>query len=227
MRSEKVPAKLSPQNTIAAIVAAAGREFGERGLEGARMENIARRCGKTKQLIYHYYGSKERLFADVVSRNHERAIAELIAYDYEGLEPEQAFRAFLRNMADQYRRFPEWAPMMLDENLQDGVHYAERRKLRAVTQPLLAQFRRILERGAAQGLFAANVEVDKFYAAAFSLVTACFLTGRVMSEYLAVDMRSAPGKDEWESYAVGLLLAAIRPMTAPLVCGGFELPGQK
>src|SRR3546814_5532946 len=97
MRSEKVPAKLSPQNTIAAIVAAAGREFGERGLEGARMENIARRCGKTKQLIYHYYGSKERLFADVVSRNHERAIAELIAYDYEGLEPEQAFRAFLRD----------------------------------------------------------------------------------------------------------------------------------
>src|SRR3546814_5184284 len=65
MRSEKVPAKRSPQNTIAAIVAAAGREFGERGLEGARMENIARRCGKTKQLIYHYYGSKERLFADV------------------------------------------------------------------------------------------------------------------------------------------------------------------
>src|SRR3546814_1987413 len=101
MRSEKCPAKRSPQNTIAAIVAAAGREFGERGLEGARMENIARRCGKTKQLIYHYYGSKERLFADVVSRNHERAIAELIAYDYEGLEPEQAFRAFLRNMADR------------------------------------------------------------------------------------------------------------------------------
>src|SRR3546814_8419165 len=116
-------------------------------LEGARMENIARRCGKTKHLIYQYYGSKERLFADVVSRNHERAIAELIAYDYEGLEPEQAFRAFLRNMADQYRRFPEWAPMMLDENLQDGVHYAERRKLRAVKQPLPAQFRRILERG--------------------------------------------------------------------------------
>src|SRR3546814_4472121 len=60
MRSEKVPAKRSPQNTIAAIVAAAGREFGERGLEGARMENIARRCGKTTQLIYHYYGFKER-----------------------------------------------------------------------------------------------------------------------------------------------------------------------
>src|SRR3546814_20458528 len=97
-------------------------------------------------------------------------------------------------MADQYRRFPVWAPMMLDENLQDGVHYAERRKLRAVTQPLLAPFRRILERGAAQGLFAANGEVDKFYAAAFSLVTDCFLTGRSMVEYLDVDILSAHGK---------------------------------
>src|SRR3546814_11458874 len=71
-------------------------------------------------------------------------------------------------MADQYRRLPEWAPMMLDENLQDGVHYAERRKLRAVTQPLLAPFRGIPERGSAHGLFAANAEVYKFYAAAFS-----------------------------------------------------------
>src|SRR3546814_1761970 len=49
MRSEKVPAKRSPQNTIAAIVAAEGREFGERGLEGARMENIAGRCGRSEE----------------------------------------------------------------------------------------------------------------------------------------------------------------------------------
>src|SRR3546814_11141428 len=101
-------------------------------------------------------------------------------------------------MADQYRRFPEWAPMMLDENLQDGVHYAERRKLRAVTQPLLAQFRRILARGAAQGLFSANVEVDKFYAPAFSLVTACFLTRSDLSVYMDVELRIATGTGEWE-----------------------------
>src|SRR3546814_17403082 len=102
--------------------------------------------------------------------------------------------------------------MMLDENVECGVIYAERRNLRACTKSLLSQFRGILGRGSAHGLFAANVEVDKFYAAAFSFVTACVLTGLIMSEYLAVDMRSAPGNDEWESYAVGLLLAAIRPM---------------
>src|SRR3546814_1974404 len=70
MRSEKVPAKRSPQNTIAAIVAAAGREFGERGLEGARMENIARRCGTTKPRIYHYYGRLDEHTYELQSLMH-------------------------------------------------------------------------------------------------------------------------------------------------------------
>src|SRR3546814_1078051 len=81
MRIEKAALKRSPQKTIAAILAAANHEFGQHGLEGASMENIARRCGKTKQLIYHYYGSKELLFADVVSKNHKNAVAELIAHE--------------------------------------------------------------------------------------------------------------------------------------------------
>src|SRR3546814_6803645 len=92
MRIEKAALKRSPQKTIAAILAAANHEFGQHGLEGASMENIARRCGKTKQLIYHYYGSKELLFADVVSKNHKNAVAELIAHDYEGLDPKAALR---------------------------------------------------------------------------------------------------------------------------------------
>src|SRR3546814_5459996 len=69
---------------------------------------------------------------------------------------------------------------MLDENLHGGVHYGEREKIRAVTRPLLVQFRRILDRGASQRVFAANIDVEKFFAAAFSLTTTCFLTGRVM-----------------------------------------------
>src|SRR3546814_8720753 len=93
MRIEKAALKRSPQKTIAAILAAANHEFGQHGLEGASMENIARRCGKTKQLIYHYYGSKELLFADVVSKNHKNAVAELIANDYEGLDPKAALRS--------------------------------------------------------------------------------------------------------------------------------------
>src|SRR3546814_5528993 len=93
-----------------------------------------------------------------------------------GVDPKAALRKFLLNIVDQYRRFPEWASLMLDENLHGGVHYGERERIRAVTRPLLVQFRRILDRGASQRVFAANIDVEKFFAAAFSLTTTCFLT---------------------------------------------------
>src|SRR3546814_3776425 len=50
MRIEKAALKRSPQKTIAAILAAANHEFGQHGLEGASMEKIDRRCGKTKKI---------------------------------------------------------------------------------------------------------------------------------------------------------------------------------
>src|SRR3546814_1720673 len=105
---------------------------------------------------------------------------------------------------------------MLDENLHGGVHYGEREKIRAVTRPLLVQFRRILDRGASQRVFAANIDVEKFFAAAFSLTTTCFLTGRVMSEYLPIDLQSSAGMSDWEEYAINLLFARSEEHTSEL-----------
>ena len=41
---------------------AARAAFAEGGLEGARVDDIARRAGINKQLVYHYFGSKDGLF---------------------------------------------------------------------------------------------------------------------------------------------------------------------
>jgi len=57
------------------ILAAAGAEFARRGFAGARVEQIARRAGVNKQLIFYYYHSKRGLFQAVLSRG---------AHDLEG-----------------------------------------------------------------------------------------------------------------------------------------------
>src|SRR3546814_21042478 len=90
---------------------------------------------------------------------------------------------------------------MLDENLHGGVHYGERGKIRAVTRPLLVQFRRILDRGESQRVFAANIDVEQFFAADFPLTTICFLTGRVIPDYLTIDLKRHAGVCAWEKYA--------------------------
>lgn len=48
------------------ILDAAFEVFGERGLAGARLEDIARRAGVAKGTIYLYFPNKEALFKEMI-----------------------------------------------------------------------------------------------------------------------------------------------------------------
>ena len=61
-RSRAVPHTRDRAVTRAAILGAAEQEFARHGLESARIEDIAERSGVTKGMIYHYFGSKEKLY---------------------------------------------------------------------------------------------------------------------------------------------------------------------
>jgi AcrR family transcriptional regulator len=49
------------------ILQAASDEFADKGFAAARVEEIARRAGANKQLIYYYFGSKAGLYDAVVT----------------------------------------------------------------------------------------------------------------------------------------------------------------
>ncbi|MBB2903218.1 AcrR family transcriptional regulator [Kineococcus radiotolerans] len=51
--------------TKARLLQAATEEFSARGLAGARVDRIAAAAGSNKAQIYHYFGSKDALFAAV------------------------------------------------------------------------------------------------------------------------------------------------------------------
>ena len=64
--AEPRPAHRDPERTRAAILAAATREFAEKGLGGARVDSIALRAGTNKRMLYHYFGDKEALYLVVL-----------------------------------------------------------------------------------------------------------------------------------------------------------------
>jgi AcrR family transcriptional regulator len=80
------------EQTRARIFAAATVEFSGHGIAGARIDRIAARARANKQLIYAYFGSKRRLFDDVVSTELCRYVEE-VPFDAERL-PEYAGAAF-------------------------------------------------------------------------------------------------------------------------------------
>ena len=55
-----------PEERPEQILDAALAEFGERGLAGARLEDIAKRAGLSKGTIYLYFPNKEALFREMV-----------------------------------------------------------------------------------------------------------------------------------------------------------------
>src|SRR5213078_443607 len=71
--------KLSNSSALR-IIAAAREEFSRRGFDGARVEQIARRAGVNKQLLFYYFHSKRGLFTAVLARGAaelEQALANL------------------------------------------------------------------------------------------------------------------------------------------------------
>ena len=48
------------------ILEAAFREFSAQGLAGARVDQIARRAGINKRMLYHYFGDKNGMFREVL-----------------------------------------------------------------------------------------------------------------------------------------------------------------
>ena len=97
-----------PEKTRAAILKAALEEFAHEGATGARTDEIARRAGVNKALLYYYFKDKEGLYAaaleQVFSGLYERVAAVLERAD---LPPPERLLLYVRTHFDYIASFPE------------------------------------------------------------------------------------------------------------------------
>jgi TetR/AcrR family transcriptional regulator len=80
-KSGRAGSRGEPEKTKAAILKAALEEFSHEGVAGARTDEIARRAGVNKALLYYYFKDKEGLYAAALERVfsglHEKVMAVL------------------------------------------------------------------------------------------------------------------------------------------------------
>ena len=67
--------------------------FSERGYQGASMDELARRAGVTKPVIYELFGSKDALFRACLERSAERMARQVAEAVRAEREPEARLRA--------------------------------------------------------------------------------------------------------------------------------------
>jgi AcrR family transcriptional regulator len=151
------------------ILAAATSVFAEKGLGGARVDEIAERAGVNKALLYHYFASKEALFGAVLESTYEAIRGAEAQLELETLPPREALARLVDFTWTYYLEHPEFIHLVNGENLYRAEHLKQSEGLTRLHHPLVARIRSILKRGVASGTFRGGVDPVQLYVTIASL----------------------------------------------------------
>ena len=153
----------------AVILEAATEAFAELGLGGARVDEIARRAGVNKALLYHYFGNKEALFVAVLEATYARIRGAEAALDLERFAPEEAMIRLVDFTWCYFQEHPEFIHLVNSENLHRARHLEQSDRLHEMHHPLVERIREILDRGVSRGVFRTGVDPVQLYITIASL----------------------------------------------------------
>jgi AcrR family transcriptional regulator len=144
--------------TRQAILTAATAEFSRKGLGGARVDAIAARARANKRMIYHYFGSKEKLFTAVLEDAYGHIRSAELKLPLAELEPEAALEVLLRFTWDYYLAQPEFLSLVNSANLHKARHVKDSERFKTTGPPFVGLVKSILDRGVAKGVFRPGID---------------------------------------------------------------------
>ena len=147
-----------PEATRARILAAAKAEFARKGLGGARVDDIAARAKANKRMLYHYFGNKEDLFRITLEDAYADFRAAEARLEIEKDDPITAIKRLVSFTWKYYLDNPEFITLVNSENLHKARHIRNSKRMREMSRPFVGRMRDLLERGAAAGLFRADLD---------------------------------------------------------------------
>ena len=161
--------KRDPMMTRDRVLRAGIVEFCGHGYIGARIDQIARRAGCNMRMIYHYFGSKEKLYVAVLERVFGELRVEESRLHLEHLDPVTGVLRLVDFTMDHLGRHPEFIALLGNENLLRGKYLRKSRVVPRASAPLLEAIRALLDRGRGDGIFVRDVDPLQFYVSILSL----------------------------------------------------------
>ena len=150
--------KNNPEKTRENILQEAIVEFVQQGLSGARVDAIAERTHTSKRMIYYYFGSKERLYVEVLEKLYGDIRSTESRLNLTELEPREAIRRMVEFTFDHHDRNVDFVRIVSIENIHNGEYVKQSQAIRSLNVTILSALGEILQRGAQQGLFRAGLD---------------------------------------------------------------------
>ena len=153
------------------ILAIATEEFSKKGLSGSRVDEIAERTHTVKRMIYYYFGSKDGLYRAVLERAYEDIRSLEVSLDLDAMPPDEALRALVRATFDYHTKHPDFVRLVMNENIHHGDHIGHLNIIKARRSTVLLMLRKLIDRGAAAGLFRNDLDPIEVH---MSISALCF-----------------------------------------------------
>lgn len=211
VRSSPARAARDPEARRASILAAATVEFADKGLGGARVDEIARRAGVNKALLYHHFGAKDALFLAVLEHAYAGIREAEAGVALEGLPPVEAMERLVNFTFDYFVAHPEFLTLLNSENLHRGRHLRRSLRLRELHAPLVGRLEGLLARGEAAGVFRSGVDPVALYVSIASLGYFYLSNAWTLGAVFSKDLTTPRARRARRAHARDVILGYLRP----------------
>lgn len=155
--------KNNPEKTRESILQAAISEFVQQGLSGARVDAIAERTATSKRMIYYYFGSKEQLYLEVLTKLYGDIRSTESSLDLDSLPPMLAIRRLVEFTFDHHDSNVDFVRIVSIENIHYGEHVKQSAAIREMSRVVLTTLGATLVRGEKEGVFRTGLNVQDIH----------------------------------------------------------------
>lgn len=194
--------------TLDRILNAAEEEFAHVGLEGTRMQDVARRARVSRQTVYTYFPDKLALFQEICRRMNNRNGKVLFSVDFDQLAPVEALTAYVEC---QFNSYTGHSGHLILETWQRDEETQMERLTPELTARAVAALDAILKRGQSAGLFRSDVDTETVFCRSNAVCVGTISSATSMSRLFTSDYHSSDAMAQWRDFCVQSILNLAMP----------------
>jgi len=146
------------EKSLADILEVATAEFADKGLAGARIDEIAAATRTSKRMIYYHFENKEALYIAVLEAAYRRIRAIEAELHLDDLAPEDALRRLVAFTFDYQHDNEPFIRLVMNENMHRGQYLARSSIIQELNVPAIDAVQRVYRRGLEAGVFRRDVD---------------------------------------------------------------------
>ena len=197
--------KRNSQKSMQCLLEAAIEVFAESGPNAATVDEICDKAGLNKRMLYHYFGSKEKLYQQALNHMYQQLLSLDISLETMLLPVEELIETIVRQHHNFLLEHRNFVRLISYENLNRG-RTAKKLKLSTAKAPVIKALRLALKKGREEKLFRKDINIQELLISILGLCFFYFSNEYTMKELVGDKIRTKASLEKRIKHVVDLVL---------------------